>query len=240
GRVLPVAAAVALLGDGRHGRRRLAYGLAVVPLALAVLFSFSKGGMCLGLPAAALFIFWRWQKRAGRRTWPWLMGFGVAGTAVILLAGQIPALAGRFDLTGATGVFRVNLWRASLNMVRQHPWFGVGLDNFLYAYRGRYIFDAAWQEPNLSHPHNILLDFATRLGLLGLLAGGWLIWQAWRTLWRQLDRVNVEWQPLLVGLLALLVDMLAHGWVDHSFFLVDLAFVFYLVLGTAVWLEERG
>ncbi|MFQ5434742.1 MAG: O-antigen ligase family protein [Anaerolineae bacterium] len=240
GRVLPVAAAVALLGDGRHGRRRLAYGLAVVPLALAVLFSFSKGGMFLGLPAAALFIFWRWQKRAGRRTWPWLMGFGVAGTAVILLAGQIPALAGRFDLTGATGVFRVNLWRASLNMVRQHPWFGVGLDNFLYAYRGRYIFDAAWQEPNLSHPHNILLDFATRLGLLGLLAGGWLIWQAWRTLWRQLDRVNVEWQPLLVGLLALLVDMLAHGWVDHSFFLVDLAFVFYLVLGTAVWLEERG
>jgi hypothetical protein len=26
--------------------------------------------------------------------------------------------------------------------------------------------------------------------------------------------------------------------VDHSFFLVDLAFVFYLILGVALWLEE--
>ena len=67
-------------------------------------------------------------------------------------------------------------------MIRDHPLFGVGLDNFLYAYRGRYILDAAWQEPNLNHPHNIILDFATRLGLLGLLAGGWMIFVLARTL----------------------------------------------------------
>jgi hypothetical protein len=30
--------------------------------------------------------------------------------------------------------------------------------------------------------------------------------------------------------------MVAHGLVDHSFFLVDLAFVFYLILGVGVWL----
>ena len=59
----------------------------------------------------------------------------------------------------------------------------VGLDNFLYAYRGRYILDAAWQEPNLNHPHNIVLDFATRLpgvdprrlALLGWSMGGALV-----------------------------------------------------------------
>jgi hypothetical protein len=32
--------------------------------------------------------------------------------------------------------------------------------------------------------------------------------------------------------------MLAHGLVDHSFFLVDLSFVFYLFLGVAVWLGQ--
>jgi hypothetical protein len=36
----------------------------------------------------------------------------------------------------------------------------------------------------------------------------------------------------------MLADIIAHGLVDHSFFLVDLAFVFYLGLGTAVWLTE--
>jgi O-antigen ligase len=125
-------------------------------------------------------------------------------------------------------------------MFVDHPWFGVGLDNFLYAYRGRYIFDAAWQEPNLNHPHNILLDFATRLGLLGVLAGGWLFWEyghRWQRLW---GRATAAQLPLVVGIGGMLADIIGHGLVDHSFFLVDLAFVFYLGLGTAVWLTESS
>ncbi len=34
-----------------------------------------------------------------------------------------------------------------------------------------------------------------------------------------------------VGLLGLLVDMVAHGMVDHSLFLVDLSYVFMLACG---------
>ena len=54
-------------------------------------------------------------------------------------------------------------------MIHDHPITGLGLDQFLYAYRGRYILPDAWQEPNLSHPHNILLDFWVRLGIFGVL-----------------------------------------------------------------------
>jgi hypothetical protein len=43
-----------------------------------------------------------------------------------------------------------------------------------------------------------------------------------------------EWLPVAVGLSASLVAMLAHGLVDHSFFLIDLAFVFFLTLGVGV------
>jgi O-antigen ligase len=182
-----------------------------------------------------LFVFWVWQRENGRKTWPWVIGLGLAGIVFLIVAQQIPQLAGRFDLRGATGVFRINLWRASLNMIADHPWLGVGLDNFLYAYRGHYIFAAAWQEPNLNHPHNIILDFATRLGLLGLIAGSWLIGWLGRLLWLARQRVAPLWQPVVIGLSGALVDMLAHGLVDHSFFLVDLAFAFYLMLGTAVW-----
>ena len=59
-------------------------------------------------------------------------------------------------------------------MIRDHPFTGVGLDQFLYEYRGRYILPAAWQEPDLNHPHTWLLDWWTRLGLVGMLLGlGW-------------------------------------------------------------------
>ena len=237
GRILPLLTAMALLGKG-NDRRRWLYAAAALPIGLAVLLSFSKGALFLGLPASLLFVFWVWQRSSHRKTWPWIIGIGLTGITFLFLAQKIPQLAGRFDVRGATGVFRLNLWQASLSMIAEHPLFGVGLDNFLYAYRGRYILDAAWQEPNLNHPHNIFLDFATRLGLLGLVTGGWMIGWLGRMLWRAKKQVPLDWQPVVVGFAGALIDMLAHGLVDHSFFLVDLAFVFYLMLGTAVWWQS--
>lgn len=248
-RLLPLLVAMLLLGkQALHGRRRVAYAVAIVPVGLALLLTFSKGALFLGVPVGLLVVFWVWQRRGRRKTWPWVLGAAAAGAVALAVATRVPALAARLDLFGPTGVFRVNLWWASVNMIADHPVFGVGLDNFLYAYRGRYILDAAWQEPNLNHPHNIVLDFATRLGLVGLIAGAWLIGEAARALGKGLQRavhlnsdVNrtaAEWLPVTAGLAGALGAMLAHGLVDHSFFLVDLAFVFFLILGAALWLEE--
>ncbi len=204
-----------------------------------MLLSFSKGALILGLPVAFLYIFWRWQQVNGRSTWPWLILFSILGVVAFAIALQIPQIAGRIDPRSQTGFFRLNLWQASLNMVKEHPWFGVGLDNFLYAYRGRYILDAAWQEPNLNHPHNIFLDFATRLGIFGFIIGFWLFWEAGKRLWRKAGSITAVWQSVLVGFGGVFLAILFHGLVDHSFFLVDLAYEFMLMLGTAVWLETK-
>ncbi len=238
GRIIPILVAMLLLGTVQNGRRRWLYGAALLPIGLVTLLTFSKGAIFLGLPAALLFVFWQWQKGNGRKTWPWLFLFSALGIAALFIIQQTPALAGRLGLFGETGVFRLNLWRASLNMIGDHPLFGVGLDNFLYAYRGRYIFAGAWRDPNLSHPHNILLDFGTRLGLFGLATGVWMIFALVRSLWRSWATIPALWFPIAVGVAAALLDMLAHGLVDHSFFLVDLAFLFMLLLGTAVWLDR--
>ena len=236
GRIIPILAAMILMG---HGKRRYFYLLASVPVGMAMLLSYSKGALFLGLPASLLVILIIWRKSVGGRLWPWLVGAFAAGFAALMVALQIPALAGRLNPQGATGFFRMNLWRSSINMFRDNPIFGVGLDNFLYAYRGRYIFDAAWQEPNLNHPHNILLDFSTRLGILGLLAGAWMFYSYFRISIRLVNKVVVEWQPIAAGLLGSLVYMLAHGFVDHSFFLVDLAYAFFLLLAIAIWLDQN-
>jgi len=239
GRIFPFLLGMTLLGTHENGRRRWIYSLLLIPISLAILLSFSKGALLLGIPAATLFILWQWRQNRGQRSWPFLVGFAILGIFGIFIIQQIPQLAGRFDLRGPTGVFRVNLWQASLNMIADHPLFGVGLDNFLYAYRGRYIFDAAWQEPNLSHPHNILLDFASRLGLLGLLTGSWMFWMVGHTLWKIKRRIPILWLPVAVGLGGALVDIITHGLVDHSFFLVDLSFSFHLILGTSIWLQKE-
>jgi O-antigen ligase len=241
GRILPFLVAMGLLGShSLNGRRRSLYALAIVPIGLAIVLTFSKGALFLGVPAALFIVFWLWQRQNGRRTWPWAVAALTAGALALVVISQIPALAARLDLFGTTGVFRVNLWRASLQMWADHPWFGVGLDNFLYAYRGRYILEAAWQEPNLSHPHNLILDFGTRLGVFGLLAGLWLLAEAVRHTRRAIRSVNAAWLPVTVGIAGALAAIVAHGLVDHSFFLVDLAYVVFLLLGLAVWLTHSA
>jgi O-antigen ligase len=236
GRQVPILVAFLVMGSGR---RRIAYALALLPIGLAMILSFSKGALFLGLPASLLVVLILWRRLRSGRIWPWLAGFAAAAIVALFIALQIPQLAGRLNPQGATGFFRMNLWRSSWNMFVDHPWFGVGLDNFLYEYRGRYIMDAAWQEPNLNHPHNVFLDFATRLGLAGILTGLWLFWSYVRVAIRLPSRCTPAWRPVAVGATGAIAYTLAHGLVDHSFFLVDLAFSFFLIFGLVIWIDEN-
>jgi O-antigen ligase len=233
GRIIPILVSMTIMGSGR---RRISYTLALVPVGLAMILSFSKGAFFLGLPAALLLVLILWRRSVGGRLWPWLIGAGTLGLFAILIAFQIPQLAGRLNPQGATGFFRMNLWQSTINMIRDHPVIGVGLDNFLYEYRGRYILEAAWQEPNLSHPHNLFLDFTSRLGILGLASGIWLFISYVRINLKLLNLVEKSWYPVTVGTFGSLIYILAHGLVDHSYFLVDLAYAFVILLALNVWL----
>jgi O-antigen ligase len=126
-------------------------------------------------------------------------------------------------------------------MFWDHPWLGVGPDNFLYQYRGRYILPAAWEEPDLSHPHNVFLDYGCRLGLGGLAAGLWLQIGFWRRALPLRRMVDADRRALALGMMGGMVDFLAHGLVDASYFVIDLAFVFFLALAVVQWLAlERS
>jgi len=211
--------------------RWLAGGVAAI-LGGALLLTFSKGALLFGVPAM-LAVLWLGgihllrQRKQSRRLL-WLLA-GIGGVAILALT---PFLGTeRFqrllDFQQGTGFVRLQLWRSAWQMALDHPLFGVGPDNFLYAYRSFYLLPAAWQEPNLNHPHNWPLDWWTRLGLPGLLMA--LLWfvTLLRRHWRQL-RTNR--QPVLhLGLLAAGVAALAHGLIDASYALPDLMLIWILL-----------
>jgi O-antigen ligase len=138
-----------------------------------------------------------------------------------------------FQTGTGTGFFRLALWTSAVNMIGDHPVLGVGLDNFLYEYP-KYILPEAWREPNLSHPHNVLLDFWVRLGIGGVLVLVWMLAAFFRRAWETFRTTeDVYTRALMLGLLASMVDFLAHGVIDAAYFVVDLAFVFMLTLALA-------
>lgn len=250
GRVLPLMVAFALplldfptWPSGIPGRRPRLYALALLPVGLALLLTFSRGALLLGVPAALLFLAWRCPGRPRRAI---LVALILVGLALLPFAAteRLRSLA---DLSAGTWSVRVSLWRSTLDMLRDDfRWLkGVGLDNFLYLYP-HYIRPEAWREPNLSHPHNILLHYWVALGLLG---GVVLIWQQaafWRAAGRAWRQRIAATAPLALGLPASMVDYLAHGLIDNSYFLVDLAFVFMLTaalvagLGTSARAIRQG
>ena len=219
--------------------------LLTVPQLLALLLTFSKGAIFLGLPAMLLALAVAGRRLlaapGGRLSKRW--GWGLIAVAAVMLLGLIPFLGTErfrslldFRPEG-TGGIRLSLWRSSVQMALDHLWLGVGPDNFLYSYRSGYILPAAWRDPSLNHPHNVVLDWWTRLGLPGLaLATAWLALGV-RSLWRA-AKVDV----IAVGALGAVAAALGHGLIDASYALPDLLIVWVFLLhlfatGTAAGTE---
>lgn len=217
GRIAPAAVVVAAFGRGL-GRDRAAATAAALLILAAVFLTYSRGAW-LGVAVALLFAAaWRGHRR-----------LALAGGAAIVAAAALARLAGNNRLTSdESSSQRLYLWEAALAMIRDHPLQGVGLDNFLPLYP-RYMRPEAWREPNISHPHNLVLDYWLRLGLAGPLSLIWLQLSFWRAGRRAYVRLSGgPDQAIVLAMLASMVDFLVHGLFDNSYFLIDLALVFWV------------
>lgn len=228
GRLLPLL--VAGLIWHRGPRRRLE-ALALIPVVAALLASFSRGSIVLGLPALALYGLILSGGRI-RRALTWMALSGFALVLAILPFADSERVRGTFSLQpGTTAYYRMRLWQSAWRMIQDHPWLGVGLDNFLYLYRDRYVQRDVVQERGLSHPHNLVLDGWTRLGLPGLLL---MLLLAIANLRLGIRRIAATAKKagadhaMVVGALGMQIYGLAHGLIDNSFFLVDLAAMWWI------------
>jgi len=222
--------------------RRWLYGLAFIPVNVALYLTFSKGALLLGLPVSILVMAFLYGQHGWRQHGRRAIA-AIAGAVALMFLALIPfSQTARFRTTfdfeaGSTSFFRLKLWQASWSMLQDNWPLGIGLDNFLYQYRTRYILPEAWQEPDLSHPHNLILDFGTRLGIGGIVVLFWLQFAFWRNTWRLYKK---KFDPLVLGLMGSMAVFLSHGLVDLSYFLVDLAFAFFLIVGIVQRLAEQA
>lgn len=236
GRCIPFALAYLLLPVGAY--RRAAAVLWFVPVGLALLLTQSAGALFLGVPAAVVAVLLLIYRR--RALLP-IAALLIIAMFAFIAALQIPRFARVLDFTEGTNFYRLRVWESAINIIRDHPLTGLGLDQFLYAFRGHYILPDAWQEPNLSHPHNVLLDFWVRLGAGGVILLAALLLCFWRhtaRAYRERDATRVVEHALVVGAMGAMMNLLAHGLVDNSVYVQDLAYIFALLLLLAVWLSN--
>jgi O-antigen ligase len=224
GRCIPFGLALVLVAPTTL--RKVIAGIVTAIMGVAVLLTQSAGGLLLGVPAGAALVLLLWRRRVGYAA----LGLIVVGlVAVIPLSQAVPRLRGLLDLSRSSSFVRTQIWTSTVYLLRDHPLTGVGLDQFLYQYRGRYILPDAWREPNLSHPHNVVLDYWVSLGVGGpviLAAQQVTFWLAGLRVLRRRGERDPLAVALVIGALGSMAAFLAHGLVDNSYFVIDLAFVF--------------
>lgn len=148
---------------------------------------------------------------------------GVEQRALSILAGR----------EHSSNSFRMNVWSASLNMLKDNWWFGIGVGNeaFRLAY-GLYMvsgFDALGT-------YCVPLEIAVETGLIGLtlflLLTVAVLFRAHLYFWN--DSQSLLQRSLIIGAAAALVGLLTHGLVDTIFYRPQVQFVFWLLMALIV------
>lgn len=203
--------------------RAVAGGFAAIAV-LAILLSFSRAGwVTLGALVLLAAMFGRWRWRVAALT-------AAAAAALFAVSEQVrQRILVQFDFASPNNTvgLRLSLWRSTLDMLQDHPLTGGGLSGFnasVAPYR------AAGYQENHIYPHNVLLNFWSETGLLGLAAFVWLAVQALRTAWRGLG-AGIWPRMMAVGVLGLLLSFFLHGLVDVPYFKNDQALAFWALLG---------
>lgn len=197
----------------------------------ATFLSLSRGGyFALAVMALILAVVNRYR-------WFLLPAVVVLGFAMSRVPAIESRMAHEFNLSDPNNTFvsRVNLWEATLRMLRDHPIFGSGLFGFA---RGIQPYRGGVYEENLIYPHNFVLNMWTETGLLGLAAFLWLLVQAFRVSWKGWTSGPAAWRVMQLGIVLAMVAIIVHGLVDVPYFKNDLALEFWTFIGLA-WAGTR-
>ena len=243
-------------------------GVIVICLSmLLVLYLSQSRGAWVAIGVASIFILALSIRNRKGLLVGGLIGMLVLGAIVLFFHKPILNffIAGHQDINGiSTLTKRLFLWLSALEMIRDHIWFGVGMDNWLCYYSPNTVcvnpalvhhywilqspFTGAstdlQNEPTLSHPHNIFLHVWVSIGLFGFLAFiavlalfFWLFARMLRFLHnRRTERDTSMWW-LTIGVGAAMFAGVIQGLVDSSFLAQDLSFCFWMLVAALLLLR---
>lgn len=219
--------------------KALALTLTIVNTACLVL-TFSRGGW-IGLVVsifvlAILLLHW-WSPNLPRRwrTWaiPILLG-SLAGFLFLAILFVEPLrdrvgsiFASRED---SSNNFRLNVWTAVIEMIRDRPILGIGPGNNAFN-----MVYPLYQQPRFSalSAYSIFLEIAVETGLIGLGCFLWLLLVLLQQGWIQIQRLRAQksreifW---LIAAIAILFGMLAHGAVDTIWYRPEVAVLWWFTV----------
>lgn len=223
-----IATTITLFATKKKLSARLFWATAAVLGLFAIILAKTEAAL-VAIPAALLGTYL--VSAAPRRKKILASVFAILAMVIVMLAS--PVARQKILLQDYSGQVRLSQWSETGDLLKDHPVFGVGLNQYPAALEPYH--DPALYEI-FQYPHNIFLNTWVELGLLGLLAFFWL---AWHTL-KGIRAENND--ALKLAAFAGLLAMAAHGLVDVPYFKNDLAvmtWIFFAVISLTPAKKKR-
>jgi putative inorganic carbon (HCO3(-)) transporter len=113
---------------------------------------------------------------------------------------------------------RLDYWQGTLQIIKSSPLIGVGLGNFDLV-QSRYA-------------HNSYLQIWAEMGILGIISILWLIIAVFKSAFMNIKKGTQNNQ--IVGFISANTVFLAHNFVDFTFFLPEVAMIWWIIVGLII------
>ncbi len=211
----------------KKNKKRISIFLTIVVLLSfgAILASRSLGAMLALILGAVAYL--------------WILGWRrmvAGGLIMVALLACIPSVQTFIASKNTSSSNRLTLWSYSKDFLIASPKnfvFGAGIRQFFRKVQKEHYNQEELER--LIYPHNIILNFWTEIGLLGILGFiGILI-----ALFRLAFQISKKDRLFGAGAIASLIIFIAHGLIDVPYFKNDLAFIFWM-LTASIWLVSSN
>jgi putative inorganic carbon (HCO3(-)) transporter len=129
---------------------------------------------------------------------------------------------------------RIAVYRNSLNMIKAHPFIGVGVNNYMKQYR-KYKDKVEYRNVgtlDYMYAHNNFIHMAAEVGLLGLAIFIWLLYKLFKESARIYRALNEGYlKALALALCACLIAFLVNGLTESSLYYSRVAVIFWYLAG---------
>jgi len=121
-------------------------------------------------------------------------------------------------------IMRLNYWKGAIEIIKVHPLIGIGLGNF---------------NLNMSrYAHNSYLQIWAEMGILGLFSFLWMICVVIKSYFR--DSAQLFYENQAACLFSASAVFLVHNFLDFTFFLPEVVFVWWVILGLIMVGNQKG
>jgi putative inorganic carbon (HCO3(-)) transporter len=117
---------------------------------------------------------------------------------------------------------RLDYWKETIRLIKTSPWVGMGLGNF--------------DLPLCRFAHNSYLQIWAETGILGIISILWLIVAGFKSILGNIKNLSIK--NLVAGLITANAVFLIHNFADFTFFLPEVATIWWIIFGLAMPLTD--